>query len=76
LLIVLLKAHLDNENNCLRENLHFIGGHLNDWKTTKLRPHNTRICSLAGWRAISSLCSRIHLVVPRQRMLPQTAKCP
>ena len=44
--------------------------------TEKPRLPNTRLCSLAGWRAFRQFCSRIHFVVSRQRMLPQTAKCP
>jgi len=38
--------------------------------------HNTRLSAVGCWRAFRQFCSRIHLVVPRQRTLPQTANCP
>ena len=41
---------------------------------TKHRTHNTRLCSQAGWRALSGFCARIHFVAVRQRIRPQTAR--
>ena len=37
---------------------------------------NTRLWALAGWRALRRFIARISIIVVRQRMLPQTAKCP
>jgi len=47
LLISWLKVHLDNERKSFRENLHLISRHKTK-QETKLRPHNTRLCSQAG----------------------------
>ena len=41
---------------------------------TKHRTHNTRLCSQAGWRALSGFCARIHFVAVRQWIRPQTAR--
>ena len=43
-------------------------------KYNKLLAHNTRLCSQAGWRALSGFCARIHYVAVRQRIRPQTAQ--
>jgi len=45
-------------------------------KNNQTTAANTRLCALAAEVHLAGFCSRIHFVVPRQRMLPQTAKCP
>ena len=63
----------DEKKFAVRGESSLIGWKLNNWMT-KLRTHNTRLCSQAGWRALSGFCTRIHFVAVRQRMLPQTAR--
>jgi len=52
----------------------FNGRKENKLMTTKLHAHNTRLCSQAGYCALSGFCARISLVVARQEIRPQTAR--